>query len=67
MSGGALAGAQAQAHDATAREQRFQDDALRSYGERDLMGNVANGLFVGGAVLVVGGVAVVAAAPFFWE
>ena len=67
VGGGVVAGSQAQAADTAAKTERFQDEALRSYGERDLMSNVANVLFVGGAVLVVGGVAVGAAAPLFWE
>lgn len=67
VGGGALAGLQAQAADVAARGERFQDAAIKSYGQRDLMAGVANSLFIGGAVVVTSGVGLAAAAPFFWE
>jgi hypothetical protein len=67
LGGGAVAGSQAAAADVAAKGQRFQDDALQSYADRDAMTNVANGLFLGGGLLVATGIAVGAAAPFFLE
>ncbi|MDP2339481.1 MAG: hypothetical protein Q8O67_00875 [Deltaproteobacteria bacterium] len=67
VAGGVIAGTQAQTADAAAKTQRFQDDALRAYAERDSMTNVANGLFIGGGLLVTSGIAVGVAAPLFWE
>ena len=67
VGGGALCGVQAQAADTAAAKEGFQDDAVRAYGDRDRNATLANLLFVTGAVVLTGGIAVDVAAPFFWE